>query len=93
MSSCRLVVVFVAFCALLPSAQAGSSAAAQVSEVRGSFTLNGQTIPPGIFRDFGDGNLADSGSIWVTVDLAAAVGSNLYDDPIREHGASPRSEA
>jgi hypothetical protein len=87
MSSCRFVVAFVAFCALLPSAQAGSGAAAQVSEVRRTFTLNGQAIPPGIFRDFGDGNLADSGAIWVTVDLAAAVGSNLYFDPIREHGA------
>ena len=51
-----------------------------------SFTLNGQIIPPEIFRDFGDGNLADSDSIWVTVDLAAAVGSNLYYDPIREYG-------
>ena len=77
-----------------PAAQAGNgaksadkSATAQVSEVRKSFTLNGHIIPPGIFRDFGDGNLADSDSIWVTVDLAAAVGSNFYYDPIREYGA------
>jgi hypothetical protein len=103
MSFHRSVVVFATLCALLlPSAvaQAGNDkgAAAQVSEVRRAFTLNGQTIPPGIFRDFGDGNLADSGAIWVTVDLAAAVGSNLYYDPIREYGAwkiqkKQRSEA
>jgi hypothetical protein len=58
--------------------------AARVAEVRRAFTLDGKTIPPGIFRDFGDGNLADGDSIWITVDLAAAVGSNLYFDPIRE---------
>ena len=39
-----------------------------------------------IFRDFGDGDLADSGSIWVTVDVQAAVGSNLYADPIKDDG-------
>ena len=91
MSFYRPVIVLAALCGLFTgTAQAGNdnkSAAAQVSEVRKSFTLNGQTIPPGIFRDFGDGNLADSDSIWVTVDLAAAVGSNLYYDPIREYGA------
>lgn len=86
------VFAVAVFCALLPSgaARAGSDAkgaAALASEVRKSFTLNGQTIPPGIFRDFGDGNIADSDGIWVTVDLAAAVGSNLYSDPIREYGA------
>lgn len=65
---------------------AASSAAALVAEVRRSFTLHGKTIPPEIFRDFGDGDLADSGSIWVTVDVAAAIGSNLYYDPISEDG-------
>jgi hypothetical protein len=81
-------VAFAMLCALLPAAQAGSDAkgAALAAEVRKSFTLNGQIIPPEIFRDFGDGNIADSDSIWVTVDLAAAVGSNLYADPIREYG-------
>jgi hypothetical protein len=89
----RSVLAFAMLGPLLLSggmAQAGSdakSAAAQVSEVRRAFTLNGQTIPPEIFRDFGDGDLADSGAIWVTVDLAAAVGSNLYYDPAHEHGA------
>ena len=35
------------------------SAAALVAEVRRSFTLQGKTIPPEIFRDFGDGDLAE----------------------------------
>jgi hypothetical protein len=38
-------------------------AAALIAEVRRAFTLNGKQIPPEIFRDFGDGDLADSGSI------------------------------
>jgi hypothetical protein len=33
-----------------------------------------QQIPPEIFRDFGDGDSADSASIWVTVDVKAAIG-------------------
>src|SRR5579871_2757906 len=93
MSSPRLVIAFGALCALFCSVQtpvvAGGSdrkGAALVAEVRRAFTLNGQVIPPEIFRDFGDGNLADSDPIWVTVDLAAAVGSNLYFDPIRKYG-------
>ena len=91
MSFRRSLVVLAALYALsCPSlAMAGSvvkGPAALVAEVKRSFTLNGQIIPPEIFRDFGDGDLADSGSIWVTVDLAAAVGSNLYYDPIREAG-------
>jgi hypothetical protein len=55
-----------------------------VAEVRKSFTINGKPIPPEIFRDSGDGDMADSGSIWVTVDLNAAVGSNLYYDAITD---------
>ncbi len=64
--------------------QTDASTAALLAEVRHSFTLHGKPIPPEIFRDFGDGDLADSvGSIWVTVDLEAAVGSNLYYDDIK----------
>jgi hypothetical protein len=90
MSFHRSVAILAALCALFCPllARAGSdtkSAAALVAEVKRSFTLNGQVIPPEIFRDFGDGNLADSDSIWITVDLAAAVGSNLYYDPIRDY--------
>lgn len=66
---------------------AKSSAAALVAEVRHSFTVHGQPIPPEVFRDMGDGDMADSGSIWVTVDVATAIGSNLYFDPIKQdHG-------
>jgi hypothetical protein len=55
-------------------------------EVRKTFTVGGKRISPEIFRDFGDGDLADSGSIWVTVDVQAAVGSNLYADSIKDDG-------
>jgi len=90
----RSAVAFGALSALLCSLQAPAAAgssenkgtAVEVAEVQRAFTLNGQVIPPEIFRDFGDGNLADSDSIWITVDLAAAVGSNLYYDPIRQYG-------
>jgi hypothetical protein len=63
-----------------------ASTGALVAEVRRSFTIHGQPIPPEIFRDFGDGDLADSGAIWVTIDAAAAIGSNLYYDPIKQDG-------
>ena len=59
---------------------------ALTGEARRSFTLNGKPIPPEIFRDFGDGDLADSGAIWVTVDVKAATGSNLYSDDIKQDG-------
>ena len=40
-----------------------TATAALLAEVRQHFTLHGKPIPPEIFRDFGDGDLADSGSI------------------------------
>jgi hypothetical protein len=67
---------------------AASSLAALLAEVRKSFTVKGQPIPPEIFRDFGDGDLADSGPIWITVDVLAATGSNLYYDPITGQNGS-----
>src|SRR5262249_48308122 len=64
-----------------------ASTPALLAEVRKSFTLGGEPIPPEIFRDFGDGNLADPPrSIWVTVDLRATMGSNLYSDEIKKNG-------
>jgi hypothetical protein len=66
------------------AAQSNPSAAALVAEVKRTFTIQGKPIPPEIFRDFGDGDLADSGSIWVTVDIEAATGSNLYADDIKQ---------
>jgi len=68
------------------TAQEAPSAAVLIAELRHNFTLNGKAIPPEIFRDFGDGDLADSGNIWVTVDLKAAIGSNLYFDEIKQDG-------
>jgi hypothetical protein len=70
----------------LPATAEEPTTASLVAEVRQSFTLKGERIPPEIFRDFGDGNLADSQPTWVTVDLLAAVGSNLYSDEIRQYG-------
>jgi hypothetical protein len=55
-----------------------------IAELRRTFTLHGKRVPPEIFRDMGDGNIADSESIWVTVDVEAAIGSNLYADDIKE---------
>jgi hypothetical protein len=71
------------------------TAASLVAEVRRAFTLGGRRIPPEIFRDFGDGNLADSLPIWVTVDLRAAIDSNLYFDEIKQTGnwVSQRKQA
>lgn len=62
------------------------SANTAMDEVRQSFTLNGKPIPPGIFRDLGDGDMADSISILVSADLKAAVGSNRYSEDISKSG-------
>ncbi len=44
-------------------------------------------MPPEVFDDFGDDDLADSDhSIRVTIDLLAAVGSNLYADAVTQAG-------
>jgi len=59
---------------LVATADDAAATGAFIDEVRHSFTLNGKPIPPEIFRDFGDGDLADSASIWVTVDVKAAIG-------------------
>ena len=98
-SPLRLAAAFAVFSlaagagAALPARAAGpdapsadASPAALLAEVRRSFTLHGKPIPPEIFRDLGDGDIADSGSIWVTVDVAAAIGSNLYYDDIKQNG-------
>jgi len=69
-----------------PKAQPDAATTALLAEVRHTFRLNGKPIPPEIFRDFGDGDLADSGDIWVTVNVASAIGSNLYYDDITEGG-------
>jgi hypothetical protein len=89
---CRPAGALAAFCAAAVFAngtaravsQASTAVLAAAAEVRRTFTIHGKPIPPEIFRDFGDGDLADSGSIWVTVDLEAATGSNLYADDIKQ---------
>jgi hypothetical protein len=71
-----------------------SDATALVAEAKRSFTLHGKPVPPEVFRDLGDGDIADSAAIWVTVDLAAAIGSNLYFDDIKqEHGWVSQTKA
>src|SRR5947209_3444604 len=57
-----------------------------LDELRSHFTLHKVPVPPEVFRDFGDGNLADSTPIWVTVDVIAAKGSNLYYDEVKTQG-------
>jgi hypothetical protein len=84
-----LIAAFALIAAWLasPHASAGApSTAALVAEVRRAFTIEGKPIPPEIFRRFGDGDMADSGPIWVTIDVKAATGSNLYFDDIKQDG-------
>lgn len=82
------VVALMAASFLVRPAPAGTAptSASLIAEVRRTFTVGGKPIPPEIFRDFGDGDLADSGSIWVTVDVNAASGSNLYFDDVKQDG-------
>ena len=57
-----------------------------LDELRKTFTVEGKPVPPEVFRDMGDGDLANSGSIIVTIDVKAATGSNLYADDIKASG-------
>jgi hypothetical protein len=71
---------------LVISTSAMAQSAALIEELSKSFTLGGKAIPPEVFRDMGDGDLADSKSILITVDLEAAVASNRCADEI--HGVA-----
>jgi hypothetical protein len=82
-AACALIAVSLA---LPASAGDTPSTASLLSEARRAFTIGGKPIPPEIFRDFGDGDIADSGTIWTTVDINAATGSNLYFDDIQQDG-------
>jgi len=77
---------FMSSFALAEQAAAPQSANTAIDEVRKSFTLDGKPIPPEIFRDLGDGDIADGISILVTVDLKAAIGSNRYYEDISKSG-------
>jgi hypothetical protein len=90
LARCCAATAALAIAARPAMAAEGKPASDPVAEMRQSFTLDGKTIPPEIFRDFGDGDLADSGAIWVTVDVKAAIGSNLYYDAIKHEGACSR---
>ena len=66
-----LAVLWIVACSGAPvTAQAAAhgasrpnaATAALVAEVRRTFKVHGKPIPPEIFRDFGDGDLADSGN-------------------------------
>ena len=78
-------LALLACCVLFATPVAG--AGSLIDELRQSFSVGGEPVPPNIFRDMGDGDLADSGSIIVTIDVKAATGSNLYADPIKRNGA------
>jgi hypothetical protein len=65
---------------VVPASSAPVDAA--LKELRQTFTVHGKPVPPEVIGDFGDGDMADSGPIRVTIDLLAAVGSNLYYDDI-----------
>jgi hypothetical protein len=61
-------------------------AAGPLDELRRSFTLDGKPVPPGVFRDFGAADLADSRPSVVAIDVKAAIDSNRYGDPIARRG-------
>ena len=62
LSAVAALAAIVSLLSAVPAtADDAAAAAALVAEVRQKFTLDGNKIPPEIFRDFGDGDLADSG--------------------------------
>jgi hypothetical protein len=82
----RNAIAAAFFLALLAPASAAPVDDA-LKELRRSFTIDHKPIPPEVFADFGDADIADSLSIRVTIDLFAAMGSNLYFEDI---AASPQ---
>jgi hypothetical protein len=79
-------LIVMSFMPAPASAGEAPQTASLITEVRRTFTIDGKPIPPEIFRDFGDGDLADTGPIWVTVDAKASIGSNLYFDDVKQDG-------
>ena len=102
-SRLALLAILIIVSAFAPSlaAAAEPSTDALLAGMRKTFTLDGKPIPPEIFGDFGDGDMAYSDDIWVTVNAKAAIDSNLYDDEIKTDGgwvgqkkaATPSSDA
>ena len=83
----RLVLGLALLGALLTTAGGApaETAKAPLAELREHFTVGGKPVPPRIFTDFGDGDLADSDDIWLTVNLLSATDSNRYYDEIKTH--------
>ena len=81
------LTLLLACCVALTTPIASAAGLSPIDELRQNFTVGGEPVPPNVFRDMGDGDLADSGSIIVTIDAKAATGSNLYADPIKRSGA------
>jgi hypothetical protein len=79
-------LIVMSFMPAPASAGEAPQTASLITEVRRTFTIDGKPIPPEIFRDFGDGDLADTGPIWVTVDVKASIGSNLYFGDVKQDG-------
>jgi hypothetical protein len=95
-----LIAVWLIACAAVISVAApndtpaDAATAALLAEVRQAFTVHGKPIPPEIFSDFGDGDLADSaGGIWVAVDIEAATGSNLYYDGEKGYRSQKKADS
>jgi hypothetical protein len=53
----------------LASPAGAKAASALLEELRSSFTLDGRPMPPEMFADFGDVDMADTASIWVAIDV------------------------
>lgn len=79
------LTLLLACCVALATPIASAAGLSPIDELRQNFTVGGEPVPPNIFRDMGDGDLANSGSIIVTIDAKAATGSNLYADPIKRN--------
>src|SRR5579875_710132 len=66
-------------------AESGTAAGdALLNEIRHSFTLHGRPVPPLLFRNLGDGDLADARAVFDSADLVAAVASDLYATETRQ---------
>jgi hypothetical protein len=76
-------VIAAAFFLALAAPAAAAPIDDALKELRQTFTLQHKPIPPEVFGDFGDADMADSISIRVTIDLLAAMGSNLYYDDVK----------
>ena len=92
--SCAFGARLLAVCALAVASTSGKAATLEMptlanvlAETRAHFTIDGKPIPPEIFVDFGDADMADSRPILIAIEALAAMDSNRYADPINKSGA------